>query len=140
MTGRPTIVSVAGSLAAAGTAAVGIGADVGVITKKTEAYIDSNVTATIKKDIILAATSSEDITSVAAGLSASGTASIALDASVHVLDIKTRAFIGDDPSDAIASAGAGNVHAEGNILISADESTEIDKIVGVLALLDDAFQ
>ena len=129
-----SIVSVAGSLAAAGTAAVGIGADVGVVTKKTEAYIESGVTATVEKDIVITATSSENITSVAAGLAASGTVSIALDASVHVLDIQTRAFIGDRPGDGLASAGAGNVHAGGNILISADESSEIDKIVGVLAV------
>ena len=129
-----TIVSVAGSLAGAGTAAVGLGADVGTITKRTTAYIDSNVTADAEGDITVVATSSEDITSVAAGVSASGSASVALDASVHVFDIKTLAFIGDDPTDGVASAGAGDVHAKGGVVISADDKTEVDKVVGVLAV------
>jgi hypothetical protein len=127
-----TIISVAGSLAGAGTAAVGLGADVGVITKETKAYIDSNVTATAEGDIMVTATSSEDITSVAAGVSISGSASVALDASVHVFDIITRAFIGDE--DGVGSAGHGNVHANGSVVISADDVTEVDKIVGVLAV------
>ncbi|MFV2069876.1 MAG: beta strand repeat-containing protein, partial [Pirellulales bacterium] len=128
------IVSVAGSLAASGTAAVGLGADVATITKTTQAYIDSNVTATVEGDILVLADSSEDITSVAAGLSASGGVSVAADAGVHVLDITTRAFIGDDPNDATPSAGAGNVHAKGSIVVAADDRTEIDKVVGVLAV------
>ena len=139
-----TIVSVAGSLAAAGTAAVGLGADVGLITKRTEAFIDSNVTADVEKDILITSSSSEDVTSVAAGMGVSGTVSVALDASVHLLDVKTRAFIGDDPSDndrenpRTLSAGPGDVHAGGNILIDANDASEMDKIVGVLAVAGSA--
>jgi hypothetical protein len=129
-----TIVSVAGSLAGAGTVAVGLGADVGVITKETVAYIDSKVIADAEGDIMVTADSSEDITSVAAGVALSGSVSVALDASVHTLDIETRAFIGDDPSDLVPSAGAGHVHAGGNVLVSADDETEVDKVVGVLAV------
>ena len=134
-----TIVSVAGTLAVAGTAGVGVGADVGVIDKETLAYIGSGVTAHADGDITVRADSSENITSVAAGLAASGTVSIALDASVHVLDITTRAFIGsfagitDDPTDPVPYVSAGHVHATGSIGISADDVTEIDKVVGVFA-------
>ncbi len=128
-----TLVSVAGSLAAAGTAAVGFGADVSKIAKTTTANIDSGVTATVKGNIIVTADSLEDITSVAAGLAAAGSASVAADAGVHVLDITTRAWIGDDGRDAVPTAGAGAVLANGSINVSADERTEIDKVVGVLA-------
>ncbi len=128
------IVSIAGSLAAAGTAAVGVGADVNSLKKVTEAFIDSNATVIAEADIVVTSDSSEDFTSVAAGLSASGNASVAGDAGVHVLDLTTRAFIGDDPSDAIPSAGPGNVKAISDVIIAADDRTEIDKIVGVLAV------
>ena len=132
-----TIVAVAGSLAA-GTAAVGVGADVGVVTKRTQAYIDSGVTAHTDGSIVIEALSTEDITSVAAGVSV-GTVGIGLDASVHVINVTTRAFIGDDPTDddsqnpETLSSGAGHVHAQGDIVVWADDSTEEDKVVGVLA-------
>ncbi|TFG87468.1 MAG: hypothetical protein E4H18_03480, partial [Hyphomicrobiales bacterium] len=127
------MVSVAGSLAAAGTAAVGAGADVGVITKRTTAFISHDVTAYAEGNIVVAANSSEDITSVAAGISASGTASVMLDASVHDLYIETRAFIGRDSTD-LETSDAGLVHANGSVGVSADDETEIDKVVGVLAV------
>ncbi len=128
------IVSVAGNLAVGGTAGVGLGADVAVLSKDTFAYIDSGVTADVEGDIVIGAVATEDITSVAAGMSLSGTASVALDASVHVINNQTRAWIGDDPTGGPASAGPGHVHAGGNVLISADDQTEMDKIVGVLAV------
>ena len=51
---------------------LGVGLDVAKIDKTTKAFIDSGVIATVKGDIDVDADSSEDITSVAAGLSASG--------------------------------------------------------------------
>lgn len=126
-------VSVAGSLAAAGTASAGIGADVAKVTKDTEAFIDSNVTATVEGDIVVKATSTEQFTSVAAGLAAGGSVGVSLDASVHVLDLTTRAFIGDDPNDQIASAGAGDVHAQGNVVVGSDDQVKVDNVVGVIA-------
>ncbi len=129
-----TIVSVAGSLAAAGSVGAGIGADVATINKQTTAFIDSNVIANVEGDVLVNANSKEDITSVAAGVSASGSVSVSLDASVHVLNVSTRAFIGDDPRDNVASAGAGDVHANGSIVVAADDQTEADKVVGVLAV------
>ena len=129
-----TIVSVAGSLAAAGSVGVGVGADVAKINKQTTAFIDSNVIANVEGDVLVNANSKEDITSVAAGVSASGSVSVSLDASVHVLDVSTRAFIGDDPRDNVASAGMGDVHANGSVVVAADDQTEADKVVGVLAV------
>ncbi len=130
---KSTIVSVAGSLAGSITAAFGFGADVATITKSTTAKIDSGSNVSAEGNIIVTADSSEDITSVAAGVSISGYVSQAADAAVHVLDITTRAWIGDDARDAIASAGAGQYTAGGSIVVAADDRTEIDKVVGLFA-------
>jgi hypothetical protein len=138
-----TLVGVAGSLAASGTAGVGLGADVESITKHTLAYIESNVTANdVKGDILVNAQSSETFVSVAAGVSISGSVSVGLDASVHVFNVFTRAFIGDDPRDELglsdsvdgASAGPDNVHAKGSVVINATDDSELNKVTGVLAV------
>jgi RTX calcium-binding nonapeptide repeat (4 copies) len=129
------IISVAGTLSISGNAAVGAGADVATVTKHTDAFIESDVSATIGGNIDLKATSAEKITSIAAGIAASGSAAVNVDASVHVLNVTTRAFIGDDPDlNGSDSAGEGNVHATGSISIRADEHTELDAIVGMLSL------
>ncbi|HEX5500744.1 MAG TPA: hypothetical protein VFX03_16020, partial [Thermomicrobiales bacterium] len=129
------IVSVAGSIAASGGNGVGIGADVGVSTKATDAYIESNVTSTVHGNIDVKATSSERITSVAVGLAAGSSVGVAIDASVHVLNVDTRAFIGDDPDvNGDDSAGAGDVHATGSVGIWADEKTEADKVIPTVSV------
>jgi len=110
-----------------------IQANVSKLTKKTTAFIDSGATIDVEGNLFVTADSSEDITSVAAGLAASGTASVAADAGVHVLDMTTRAWIGDDPRDAVASPGADSIVVNGSVVASADDRTEIDKVVGVLA-------
>jgi len=127
------VVSVAGSLAVAGTAAVGAGADVSTLTKNTTAYIDSGAIIRAEGNILVTADSLEDVTSVAAGLAASSSAGIAVDAAVHILDLSTRAFLGDDPADNVPSAGSGQYLALQNIKVAANDQTEIDKIVGVLS-------
>jgi hypothetical protein len=126
------IVSVAGSLSGSGSAAVGAGADVSDITKETKAYIDSGVTSTVGGNLTVAATSSERFTSVAAGAAISGSGAVTIDASVHVLHITTLAYIGDDPQNP-SNGGPGNVHAIGSIALTADEHTEEDAVVGMLA-------
>ncbi len=128
-----TIVSVGGSLAAGGSAGAGIGADVGTLNKDTIASIGKGVKAQVEGDIFVVANSLEDITSVAAGVAASGGASVSVDASVHVLDIKTKAFI-DGGHSAKDDSLTNGIHANGNIIVSADDQTQIDKVVGVLAV------
>jgi hypothetical protein len=85
-------------------------------------------------DINVAATSLEDITSVAAGIAVGGSAGVGVNAAVHVLDISTRAFIGDDPDELTASAGAGDVHAHGTVRVAADDRTELNKYVATVAV------
>ena len=127
------IVTVSGSLAASGSVGVGAGADVATINKDTRALIDSNTTADVEGDIVTTADSLEDITSVAAGVAIGANVGVAIDAAVHVLDVTTMAYIGDDPSDGTPSAGPGDIHAGGTIVIAADEWTEMDNVVGAAA-------
>jgi hypothetical protein len=126
-----SVISVAGSIAAAGTVAVGVGADVGVYTKHTNAYIDSGVTTDIARNILVTATSSETLISVSAGVGVA-TVGVAANAGVHTFNVQTRAFIGDDP-DAPSGAGAGSVHAHGSIVLAANEVSDVNEIVAVLA-------
>ncbi len=130
---KSKVVSVAGSLSGAANSAVGLGADVTKLDKRTLAYVDSGSTITAEGNFIVTSDSTEDFTSVAAGAAGAGTAAIAADAAVHVLDITTRSWIGDDPSDNVASKGAGNYLAMGSMLVAADNKTEIDKVTGVAA-------
>ncbi|UUT35878.1 hypothetical protein [Microbacterium elymi] len=62
-----TIVGAAGMLAAGGTAGVGAGADVKAITKNTTATIGAAAHVQAAGDIVVAATSSEDILSISVG-------------------------------------------------------------------------
>jgi hypothetical protein len=131
---QTTIISVAGSIGAAGSVGVAVGADVLSLDKDTIASVDSGVIALVDGDIDVSASSDEDITSVAAGIAVGGSAGVGVNASVHVLNLTTRAFIGDDPFDATASAGGGNVHAGGTVRIAADDRTEMDKVVATVAV------
>ena len=129
-----SIISVAGSLGISGGVAAGLGADVGVIHKHTYAYINSGVTTTIDGSILLDAETSESLISVAAGIGV-GDVGVAADAGVHVFDLHTRAFIGDnvggDPDSGIG--GPGNVHAHGSISVQANDNSDVNEIVGLLA-------
>ncbi len=125
-----SVISVSGNLAAGGDAGVGAGVDVGTYQKTTTAYIGSGVNATVGGSIIVAANSSEDIISIAAGLAIGGYAGVGVDAGVHVFTLQTRAFIGEDP-DGTATVAA-NISAGGSIAVEANDTTDINEIVGVL--------
>jgi hypothetical protein len=126
-----SVISVAGDLAAGGDAGIGVGVDVGTFSKKTNAFIDSGVTATVGGNIEVLAQASENLISVAAGI-AVGTVAVGVNAGVHVFTLQTRAFIGNDPN-APTNQGAGNVHAAGSVVIAANDVSDINEIVGVLA-------
>ena len=61
-----------------------------------------------------------------------GTVAVGVNAGVHVFTLQTRAFIGNDPN-APTNQGAGNVHAGGSVVIAANDASDINEIVGVLA-------
>ena len=106
---------------------MGAGVDVDSITKNTQAFIaTANVTA--EGNILVDAFSSESLTSVTASVGISGNVAVAGSAGVYVLNITTRAWIGDDPSN--PTAGATNVQAGGSILVSRLEQTLLDLLSG----------
>jgi hypothetical protein len=122
-----TLFSTAGALAVGGDAGLGIGADVDSITKNTQAYI-ATAAVTADGNILVQAKSSEGLTSITAAVGASGSVAVVGSASVYVLNITTRAFVGDDPNN--PTAGSTNVQADGSVLIAASEATVLDLLSG----------
>src|SRR5262249_32778213 len=120
------VISVAGSLAGGGTVGAGVGADVGVYGKDTEAYIGKGVTTDIAGNIIIDAESSESHISVSAGIGV-GEVGIAANAGVHLFNEKTWAYIDAD------QAHPGHVLAHRSIAVEANDVVDINEIVGVLA-------
>ncbi|KPK01382.1 MAG: hypothetical protein AMK71_05800, partial [Nitrospira bacterium SG8_35_4] len=126
---RTEILGIGGALAGGGTGGVGVGADIGIISKDTQAYVWGSDIKT-KKDVKIRAKSEEDIMSISASAAGGGTFAVAGSAGVDVMDISTRAFIGDDPTDVVALSGNTNVHAHGSVVVSAEDDTEVDIIAG----------
>ena len=85
------------------------------------------------RNVKVQANSTEDILSISASLGGAGTAAIAGSAGVYVMDITTRAFIGDDPTDVVNLTATTTVTAEGSVLVSAMDDSEIDIIAGNLS-------
>lgn len=121
------LLGTAGAAAASGDDGVGAGVDVESITKNTQAYI-ATATVTADGDVLVEASSSELLTSITASLALGAEAGVAGSASVYVLKITTRAFIGDDPSK--PTSGATNVGAGGSMLVSASGQTVLNIISG----------
>ena len=120
---------------------MGVGVDIDSITKNTQAYIGTaNVTA--DGDVLVQAKSAENLSSITAAVAVSinvnpagfASAAVAGSAAVYVLNITTRAFIGNDP-DNPTSSGSTNVQADGSILVAASETTALDLISGRLRRL-----
>ncbi len=83
---------------------------------------------TANGDVLVTADSDENLASITASIGISGAAAVTGSASVYVLNITTRAFIGDDPLN--PTAGATNVQTGGSILVSASEQTLLNIISG----------
>ena len=125
-----SLMAIAGSLGLSGTASVGAGVDVTVIDRETFAYIEDSASVAAEENIAVVAKATEDILSISATLQGSLEAAVAGTVSVIVLDSKTQAFIGRDDDDGIgATAFAG-----GNILVSAQDNTDIDLVSGGIAV------
>ncbi len=121
------ILGIAGAASASMSGGIGAGADVGIITKNTYAYIDNNADVDATKDILIRSKSGEDINSIAAAVSLSKSWALGGAASVYDIKNNTKAYInGGDVS-------ATDVHADGNILVSAENNTEIDSIAGSIS-------
>lgn len=120
--GHLALVGVAGALSGS-KVGVGIGADAGIIRRRIEAFIDQGAKATAGNNVIVMAKSDIDITSVSAAAAIGTTGAGALTVGVQVLDLTTRAFIGDGAV----------VRADANVLVSAEEATDLDQVSGNIA-------
>ncbi len=105
------IVAGAGGLSGSEETGIGLGLDVGVLIRQTEAYIDQSATVDAKRNITVEAQSPETITSLAAEVSAGGETGVAGAISVYVPTTTTLAYIGNGSS---VSAG-GNVEVTANV-------------------------
>ena len=83
---------VAGAINGAGTVAVGVGIDVGSLTKSTLAYIDSSYVYA-KDDIIVQSLATVQIISISAAGGGAGTVAVSGVAAVYVLVVNTHAYI-----------------------------------------------
>ncbi|MCB2043248.1 MAG: hypothetical protein KDH48_22030, partial [Rhodoferax sp.] len=128
------LITVAGSVGGGGSGGVGAGAAVTKTSKVTEASIGSAASGDVRGDLQVLADSVEDVVSIAAAAGAGGSVGIAGSAGVLVADVVTRAFVGDDPSDATASLGAGGLHVRGSGQISANDMLDVTNIVGTIAV------
>ncbi len=118
------ITGIAGALMGSLQGGIGAGADVGVISKNTRAYIGNNGVIEATKDIRVRSSSKEDINSIAGTVAIGKNWAFGGAASVYTITNQTKASIeGGDASET-------DVHADGNIVISATNSTEIDSIAG----------
>ena len=91
----------------------GIGADIGVIAHRTEAYIDDDVTVEADGSVFVQALATESVVSVSAAVALAGKVAVGGTAGVGVLRSHTRASIGDRAT----------VWALGNVLVAADSDT-----------------
>ena len=125
-----TVLSLAGVLVVGGSAGVGAGVDVEVITKTTEAWIATNTSITGTGNLTVDALSSENITSISVGGGFAGSAAVNVNAAVSVLSITTRAYIADGTS----AADAADVVMGGSVRVNADEALTLNVIGGNIAV------
>ena len=119
-----TVLDAAGALSVGGSVGVGVSADVGVITKITEAYIASGSSLDADGNVIVRALSTDHLTSIAPGGSVGGSAGISGSLGVQVFDSTTRAFVGN----------AARVDADGSVLVDAESSTDLDILAGTVSV------
>lgn len=115
---------IAGALAASGTVGVGVGADVAVMSHQTKAGIGNSALVNARRDVDVAARSSQEVLSISASLGASGTVGVSGSVSVLGFDNETWARIGDGAS----------VDAGGNVAVLAQDDTDTTLIAGTVAL------
>ncbi|MDX9752662.1 MAG: LEPR-XLL domain-containing protein, partial [bacterium] len=117
------ILSLSGAASGGGTVGIGAGIDVGVITKFTKSWIADNAVVDVKVhdsskaegNIFIQALSKERVISVTANAGIGGTVGIAGAVGASAITNQTQAYIGD-----------ADVHAQNNIVLSAEDLTQVD--------------
>ncbi len=107
-----------------GGGGLGAGADVAVITKDTEAYVGHDATVNARDNVKVQATSTEELSSMSGSVGGAASVGIAGAASVYVINNHTKAYVDQNAK----------VFSEGNVLVGAQDDTNLDSIVGNLAV------
>ena len=121
-----SLLALAGTIGIGGTAGVGVGVDVEVINKDTEASIGKDGSITVSGNVTVSAASNETLSSISVGGGFGGTASVNVQAAVPVISITTKAFVADGTS---LSDGA-VIKAGGSVGVMADEQLTLNAIAG----------
>ncbi len=124
------VTGLAGALAIGNTAGIGAGNSTEVITTDTEAYVDSGAAVAAKNNVIVSASSAENVTSFAGGLAGGGDAGIAGAANVQVMNTTTQAYIGRVGDTA---ANRTDVSVDGSVVVAANDDSSLNLIAGTAA-------
>ncbi|HHU63567.1 MAG TPA: hypothetical protein GXZ32_05095, partial [Clostridiales bacterium] len=119
--GHTYIVTVGASGGGAGAAAVGGVANIGVLTKDTQAFIGQNARVYAQKDIVISAESTQLLVAVTASIFGAGAAAVSGDVGTFTFSNTTLAYV---------DKGA-LVDSEGNVKISATDDSLLISVVGV---------
>ncbi|MCG8449894.1 MAG: hypothetical protein MI725_09985, partial [Pirellulales bacterium] len=125
-----SLLGVAAAVSVAGKVSVSPGVDVAVIDSDTRAFIDDTAVVEAERDVQVVAVTKTDSLTVAAGVAGAGLVGVGVAAGVAVVTTNTEAWIGDDTTDTMGAT----VRAGGNVLVSADDSTQTLEISGSLGL------
>ena len=110
--------------ALAGTVAGAPGVEISLINNNVDAYIGSGALVKANNDVVVSAVSSEELLTISAGLAFSGVVSIAGGVGYLSIENTTKAHIDSNAT----------VYAEGDILVSASSTTDIDAIAGAVGI------
>src|SRR5437773_6340295 len=130
--------SIAATIAVAGTVGVGVGVGVHLVTLKTDAYVDDGAWINAAKDVSITATAKDSVIAVVAG-AAGGEVGVAGTVGVTIMKTHTYACLGDwiDTSTQRGCFGPRTdgvtVVAGGNLLVSASDDTKVMLITASLA-------
>src|SRR5262249_5491765 len=90
------LIGIGGGIAGAGTAGVGVAANVEVLSKTAAAHIDPSAEVHAQGDVAISASTEEDLTAVSAAGAFGGDAGVAVSPTIVTLTSVTRAYIGHD--------------------------------------------
>ncbi|MBL8798396.1 MAG: hypothetical protein JNM56_31160, partial [Planctomycetia bacterium] len=135
---RTDLLGIAGAIAYAGAGGFGAGIDIAVITKDTQAWIDSAAAVEAQNNVYVTAHSREDLISVAASIGissgsgapgASTSYGVAGSVDISVYDITTKAYL----AGSNGSLSGATVAAGGSVVVSAAAELEADVGTGSAA-------
>ncbi|MEN6567595.1 MAG: leukotoxin LktA family filamentous adhesin, partial [Veillonellales bacterium] len=132
-TDKTTAKDYAGALAGGEKVGISAGADVGIISKDTEAFIDSSAKVNSGNNVDVKAVSGENITSDAAGLAGGGSAGIAGAGAGYSLTDITKAYIANGTPTHTTLLTAG-----GSLWLDADSNTTLNMVQDMTAISSSA--